>query len=389
MKPIANSLPPLSPFKQSLDAQLQRCINQPYSLPAECYTSEEVLAYEQQHLFVNQWIGIGRADRLANAGNYDTQRIGDVNLLLVRDKQGQLRAFNNACRHRGAKLMTGSGTCTIIKCPFHCWCYNLDGTLAAASHMEQNPEFLLEDHGLHEFALREHAGFIFLCCADNPPDFEAFIGDFDLFHQAWPLAELRSVRRASIQNDCNWKLFLEVFNEYYHLPFVHPNSINSTYLLPEPGDHTQGSYATQFGKTEGTGGVLTGQQEFALPDIPGLKEPANQGTRYTWLYPNMAFAASREGLWLYEAYPEGIGRCQVYQTLCFPAESINLCDFEQRVQHYYERMDAAVEEDKIALENQQLGMASAFTSNGPCSVKMEPNIANFANWYAKQLLQEV
>ena len=110
----------------------------------------------------------------------------------------------------------------------------------------------------------------------------------------WPLAELRVGQRLEREVACNWKAFLEVFNEYYHLPYVHPNSISSIYRAPEGADAVAGAFASQFGATDGTGALLENQQDHALPPMPGLAGEAERGVRYTWVFPNMTFAAGRE-----------------------------------------------------------------------------------------------
>ena len=361
-------------------------VDQASSLPAECYHSDEVQASEIKTIFHRNWLGLGRADRFREPGQYETMDIAGVPVLLINDRDGKLHAFNNACRHRGARLLDGEGNCQVLRCPFHCWTYKPNGEFITAPHINASKNFDKSRLGLVDFALEIHAGFIFVCFDPQPPSFEKHLGDFDRLHSPWPLEKLVSVRRQSIEVLCNWKLFLDVFNEYYHLQFVHPDSINSIYAKPDQADETSGAYASQFGATAGTGGLLEGQQQYALPPIPGLQGRAAEGTRYTWIFPNMTFAAGNDSLWIYEAYPLDPQRCIAYQTLCFPRESVELDDFENKVSFYYQRFDAAVEEDRVALENQQRGLASPFTRPGPYSPSMEPSVAAFARWYAGQFV---
>jgi phenylpropionate dioxygenase-like ring-hydroxylating dioxygenase large terminal subunit len=185
--------------------------------------------------------------------------------------------------------------------------------------------------------------------------------------------------------NCNWKAFLEVFNEYYHLRYVHPNSIDSLYARPEPANATTGAYASQFGETQGTGALLEDQQAQALPPMPQLKGRWAEGARYTWIFPNMTFAAGKDSLWVYEAYPLGPHRCQVHQTICFPPETVARPDFAEKAAHYYARLDAALAEDVVALENQHAGLNSPLARPGRFSTLMEPNVASFASWYADRL----
>jgi phenylpropionate dioxygenase-like ring-hydroxylating dioxygenase large terminal subunit len=373
----------------NLTAQLEACIapaQMAACLPPRCYVDDAVLAVEADRIFRRKWVGTGHAGRFAKAGDYEALELGGVPVIVVRDKDGLLRAFANSCRHRGARLLDGSGNCRGIRCPFHSWAYKLDGSLVGVPHMEDAAGFDKANHGLVGFRAAELNGLAFVCLDDQAPAFADQIGDFAQLHAAWPLDSLVAARRRSFEVACNWKAFLEVFNEYYHLPYVHPNSINSVYALPNPADTVIGEYASQYGATEGTGGLLGGQQDQALPAMPGLDAAVDTGVRYTWVFPNMTFAAGRDALWIYEANPIDAGRCHVTQTACFPAELAAQPDFDRLVAPYYHRLDAAIAEDIPALENQQRGLNSPFAEQGRFSPLLEANVASFARWYAEQML---
>jgi phenylpropionate dioxygenase-like ring-hydroxylating dioxygenase large terminal subunit len=192
-----------------------------------------------------------------------------------------------------------------------------------------------------------------------------------------------------LEVDCNWKGFLEVFNEYYHLPYVHPDTVANVYARPEAADAVTGKYASQFSVTEGTGGLLEATQAYALPAIPWLEGRNKSGTRYTWLFPNMTFAASTEAIWIYEATPLETGRCRVVMTVCFPPETVALDQFEECSQVYYDRMDAALAEDIPALARYHKGLASPFAKQGCYCADLEPNVASFAFWYADHMRQAI
>ena len=153
-------------------------------------------------------------------------------------------------------------------------------------------------------------------------------------------------------------------------------------------DETTGAYASQFGATDGTGGLLEGQQEHALPTIATLTGRNRQGVRYTWMFPNMTFAASNEAMWVYEVYPLAPGRTLVGMTACFPAETAVQDGFKERAAHYYERLDAAIAEDIPALEGQQIGLASPYARQGRYAV-LEDSVARFAHWYAGRLMDHL
>lgn len=378
------ALPPLTPDLSAAFARCQAPVEQAHSLPPACYRSAGLCDVEATTVF-GGWIGVGRADMVREPGDYIALDILGHAIILLRDGDGVLRAYANACRHRGARLVDGTGNCRGLKCPFHAWAYRLDGTLAAAPRMDEAEGFCKGDYGLHAYAAEERLGFAFISLAPPAQPLDDALGDFADIHAPWPLAGMVTTRREVLEVDCNWKAFLEVFNEYYHLPFVHRDSIDAVYHQPDPAEQTTGAYATQFGATEGTGGLLERQQNQALPPIPQLKGRAASGVRYTWVFPNMTFAAGTDALWVYEAYPLGPDRCKVVQSACFPPETLALSGSDTKIAAYHERLDAALAEDIPALENQQRGLRSPAAVQGRFQPLLEPNVASFANWYATKM----
>lgn len=371
-----------------LRSGLERCrrpAEDAHCLPPACYASEALVSAEADCIFRTGWVSVGRADRLKAAGDFATMDIAGTPIILVRDGESRLRAFANTCRHRGARLIEGDGNTRGFRCPFHSWAYRLDGRLAAAPHMDGAPGFAKSDHGLVEYRIGEALGFAFVALGEAP-ELADHLGDCDKLHAPWSLGRLVSVRRREFDVDCNWKTFLDVFNEYYHLPYVHPSSLNSLYDPPDAGETVAGAYASQFGETKGTGSLLESQQNQSLPMMPGLDGRAARGVRYTWVFPNLTFACGKDSIWMYETYPLGAGRCHVVQTLCFPPETMALPEFPERAGQYMIRADVAIEEDIPALVNQQRGLVSPDARQGRFSIPMEANVAAFANWYAGRML---
>ena len=362
--------------------------NRSAGIPPACYADAGLLALERRALFQRGWVALGLAARWRKAGDYSAMDIGAVPVIVVRNKSGQLKAFANSCRHRGSALLDGNGNCGKIKCPFHWWTYDLDGRLKVYPRMENALDFDPAEHGLIEFPVVSRHGLAFTSFADAPPEIDGWLGDFGDFHAQWMLGDLVITRLREFEAACNWKTFIEVFNEYYHLPSVHPDSINWLYPEPDAVDEVRGAYTTQFGATAGVAALLAENQAQALPVGAGLEGRFRQGTRYTWIYPNLTFAASQDSLWMYQAFPLTADRCYVVQTIAFPSASVALDDFEQRAVHYYNRIDAALEEDLPFLERQQRGLNSRFARPGRFGA-LEPSVGKFAYWYVRQLLEEL
>lgn len=375
---------------QSLDelrrqlSEVTSDLNVSATLPPACYSDDTIFRHEADAIFHHSWVGIGRLDRWKSVGDYSAMDVAGVPVIIIRNDEGELKGFANSCRHRGSQLLKGSGNCSKIRCPFHCWTYSLNGDLKVVPRMEKAVDFDRADYGLVEFRIRQSLGFAFLCLDDDADELSDWLGDFPDMHLPWEMDQLVSTRVREFEVECNWKTFIEVFNEYYHLPYVHPESISWLYPEPEDADEVAGNYTTQFGKTDGNAALMADTQDQALPAAKQLKGREKNGTRYTWIYPNMTFATSPDSLWMYQTYPITPHRSHIIQTICFPEDTVKGEEFERRSKHYYARYDAALDEDLPFLEQQQLGLSSKFAVPGRFSC-LEPSVANFAYWYAGKL----
>ncbi|MFT6119904.1 MAG: phenylpropionate dioxygenase-like ring-hydroxylating dioxygenase large terminal subunit [Yoonia sp.] len=340
-------------------------------------------------IFQTGWFGLGRCDQVKEAGDFITLDLLGQSLILLRDRDGRLRVLANTCRHRAARLLNGTGNCRGIRRPFHSWAYRLDGSLVSAPQMDTVEGFDRDDHALVQYRVEERLGFVFACLNPDAAELDVALGDFAQVHAPWPMETLVSTRRRETVVECNWKVFLDVFNEYYHLPFVHADSVDALYEKPDVPTEVTGAYVSQFGATEGTGGLLQTEQDKALPQMPGLSGREAAGVRYTWIFPNMTFAAGTDALWVYESYPLGPNRCHVVQTACFPPETLALPEAETKIAAYHSRLDAALAKDVPALENQQKGFAHPDAKQGPFHPLLEANVAGFAHWYANHMLRSL
>jgi len=362
--------------------------NSSLGIPPACYADDGLLVLEQRAVFHHGWVALGRADRWPDSGDYSALDIGGVPVIVIRNKSSELKAFANTCRHRGSQILTGEGNCKKIKCPFHWWTYDLDGRLKVYPRMENAIDFNPGEFGLVEFPVTIRDGFALVSFEDEPPEIDVWLADFASYHEPWELDQWKVTRVRELEVQCNWKTFIEVFNEYYHLPMVHPDSINWLYPEPDAVDVVNGQFTTQFGATEGAAALMEETQQFALPAAQGLQGREARGTRYTWIYPNTTFALSQDSMWMYQAFPLSADRCAVTQTICFPAESVARTDFDDRATHYYARIDAALDEDLPFLRQQQVGLNSKFARQGRFGA-LEPSVGKFAYWYAQQLLKHL
>ena len=383
-----------APFYDDVWKQLRKVtptIEKSNTLPAACYSDQQIFEYERQVVFNNSWICIGREDQLTNVGDYAALDLAGVPLIILKNKKGFLRAFVNSCRHRGMYLLEGRGCIRAITCPFHGWTYNLDGSLVSAPKIQSLRGTNKSDFNLISIPLAVADGFAFVSLRNNPPKIDRWLGDFSERHAPWSLNNFVTTFREEFEVACNWKLFLDVFCEWYHLPYVHSKLVGGHYGVPEPIDKVNGNYASQFGMIEGRGG-LSGEfskkkhDQLALPMIPTIKGRDRLGGRYSWVFPNLVFSANPDALWLYEAFPMTVDRTRIIFSFCFPPETTNEVDFESRAKNYYKRLQTAVQEDIVILEKQQKGLSIPYQRTGRYCLELEPMVAKFAHWYAQQLL---
>ena len=194
------------------------------TLAREYYTSPDILAEEQERLFATLWNCVGRSSRLAEPGAYFLCSVAGESLIVLRDRQGELRALFNVCRHRGTRLCTEaagrfSGT---IQCPYHAWTYSTDGRLIGAPHMQDVDDFAKEDFPLHAAAVAEWEGFVFVNLADNPEPFAQAWAPMLERLARYQLAGLWAGHRVSYDVAANWKLVFENYSECLHCPMIHP-----------------------------------------------------------------------------------------------------------------------------------------------------------------------
>ncbi|MFO0996354.1 MAG: aromatic ring-hydroxylating dioxygenase subunit alpha [Alphaproteobacteria bacterium] len=365
-----------------------RRVRQPVSeaegLPAWCYTSEAWLAAERGRLFRPHWACVGRADQIAAPGDYMVRSVAGASLIVLRDRDGAVRAFANTCRHRGAELLEGDGHCRAIKCPYHSWVYGLDGTLTGAPEMEETRDFDRGRFGLIPVRLESWANFLFVNLDGKGPSLAAHLGDCPALHAPWSLDEMVATRRRVFEVACNWKLFIDVFMEGYHLQSVHATSLAASYGAVDPPEPVTGEYSTLFTLNLGTVTLLQNSNRKALPPVPGLTGRNATGTRYTLVFPNFMFAATTDCMWFFEVEPLAPDRTRVGMVSCFPRSTAARADFAELVKGYYERWDVAIEEDNAVLALQQRGLSSPFARPGRYS-SQEFIVSRFAAWIAEKM----
>jgi nitrite reductase/ring-hydroxylating ferredoxin subunit len=251
----------------------------------ERYASASYQAREREQLWMRVWQIAGRADELPQAGDWKTHAVYDQSFILVRGKDGAIRGFVNACRHRGNALCQGTGRTSLFRCPYHNWSYGLDGRLAAVA----KPDFdgpveafvgRPDELGLVQVPVEVFGGFIFLNPHPAAAPLADFLGEAGEILAAYRLEELTPVGiNVRERVDCNWKVVMDAFGEGYHTQGLHPELVGVVDMTKERfasfGAH--GVATVPFGAAGlAEGGVEAAVQailDLPTANFPGLVEP--------------------------------------------------------------------------------------------------------------------
>jgi Rieske 2Fe-2S family protein len=288
-------------------------------LPAEAYTSDEVLAWERRHLYAGGWTCLGRVvDVLPDGLTQRAVRVGDVSCLVVRDKD-ELRMFANTCRHRGHELLPddrlsgGTSTKRMVSCPYHAWTYDLSGRLKGAPGFREVESFAAEEHGLVELPLTQWHGWVFghaLHPAGEPgvPPFERYVGELARLLAPYDIGALVVADRHTYEVAANWKVIAENYHECYHCPLIHPELCQVT--PPDSGENYDLPGAWIGGGMVLRDGMASMSLDgsLAAAPLPGVDPTA---VEYLHLLPNLLVSAHPDYVMTHRMVPLAPGRTWV------------------------------------------------------------------------------
>lgn len=284
---------------------------------ADAYTDPARYEAEKQKLFRERPCFIGFSSDLAKSGDYLTADLGAVPIVVLRQKDGQLSGFVNACRHRAAPLVSGRGEkLRHFKCPYHAWTYSTEGKLIGrpntGSAFDDVP---MQNCALHGIAVAEHHGLVFARLqGDGPIDTATAMQGSETEIADYGLADYVHFETRMNEWDCNWKLILDTFTESYHIPFLHPETIAPYF--------THGYMLCDlFGANPRTIGLKkTVFDEFEKPDEKDWALLPHATVQY-FLTPNALVVHQLDHMEVWRVEPLGVGRTRVFTSLYTPPPS--------------------------------------------------------------------
>jgi choline monooxygenase len=343
------------------------------TLPYDWYSNPDVLRLERERIFRNAWHYAGRADQVAEPGSFFTCDADGVPVVVVRDREGLLRAFLNVCRHRGSLVCEGEGRRETLQCPYHAWTYGLDGSLRAAPRTEREPDFDKSELGLVPMQVEAWGPFVFVNAGLDASPLADHVGELpELIAAAGlDLDSLRFLKRSTSAYEANWKVCCENFLECYHCQVAHPAfskvvdvSVDAYVLEQSP------TFSTQYGPVreawkgdfDPRGPVERGQFHFLWPNITINVMPGHPNLS---IGPVVPIAAERTGRFLDYFVGQDVDDAWIADMLEFD--------------------DQVGAEDTALVERVQRGLRSGGLEHGRLLLESERLIAHFQSQLVEAL----
>lgn len=337
-----------------------------HTIPSEWYTSPGFFDFDRDAIFARSWQYVGPSAGLGSPGRYRSAEVAGNPLVVVRGKDGALRAFYNVCRHRGGPLVLDeSGECGMLQCKYHGWTYTLEGMLRGQPRFDRVELFDKRDFGLVPVGLAEWEGMLFARLEPGRDRPEKLLAPVHAKVAPGSLAAKAFHRRVTYDVACNWKVYVDNYLEGYHLPFVHPelcDLLDTAQYVTETFDRLSLQYSPFTGKETvyGSGGGEA---------------------YYYFLFPNFMLNILPGRLQTNLVVPVAHDRTRVvfdyyYDDVAGPGAAKRIGDDIA----YSDRVQA---EDIEICERVQAGLASRAYDRGRFSVEMEEGVHHFQSLIRK------
>ena len=382
--------------KKKLDV-VNNSIEKAHGLPNECYTNKDYTLIERKKLFEDKWIVVGVASSIPEIGDVKPIDILGMPILILRNKQNEIKVFHNVCSHRGVKLVSKSGKInSLIRCPYHSWSYNLNGELMATPHIGGMNKHSADGFDKSKSNLKEIRSYIWLDLImininQNEMSFEDYIKPLsDRWEKFWPIKDRELIHHSNdfgyfkLNAKCNWKFAIENYCESYHLPWVHPG-LNS-YSKIEDHYHIQG-LPNRFA---GQGTVVYNPQfkgKEKLPSFPNWPKDKENIAEYVALFPNVMLGIHKDHYYAYWIEPINHEFTLEHMELYYVGEQAAQNNkFKSLRKQNHKQWEDIQKEDVDIIQGMQTGRNSPSYNGGNFSPVMDNPTHHFHKWVAQNLI---
>lgn len=372
-KPIANPI-------DALRANVSAPFEQARAMPPEVYKTDAFLQAEIEHIFRKEWFCVGRADALAKPGDYVTCELADQPVIVLRDREGDLKAFSNVCRHRMSTLLHGRGHTKSIVCPYHAWTYNLDGSLRGAPAMSGNSGFCKSDYALPEIRCEEWLGWVFITLNPEAEPVASRLSELERMIAGYDMTNYTETFFEEHVWDTNWKVLAENFMESYHLPVCHAGTIGGLSKLEEmvcPPGHDAFNYHT----------ILKDDSlriAMAHPSNTRLEGDKRRMTFLIAVYPSLMITLTPGYFWYLSLHPKGPSQVRIRFGGGMSDDYAGDAEAEQNLADLKALLDDVNIEDRGCTEKVYRGLCADGAEPGHLSHLERPNF-DFAQYLMNRI----
>lgn len=340
------------------------------AMPTEVYTSQAFVDAELEHIFHKDWYCVGRADSLVAPGDYISCELAGQPIVVLRDREGELRSMSNVCLHRMSTLLHGRGNAKTIVCPYHAWTYNLDGKLRGAPAMTRNESFCRDQYKLPQVRCEEWLGWVFVCLDLNAAPVAEQLSDVALMIAGYDMTNYSEAFYEEHVWDTNWKVLAENFMESYHLPVCHAGTIGGLSRLEDmicPPGGAAFNYHTIL-KDESL------RIAMAHPTKNDrLEGDARRTTYLLALYPSLMITLTPGYFWYLSLHPKGPGQVHIRFGGGMSNDFADDPDTEENFAALKALLDDVNVEDRGCTEKVYRGLCSDAATPGHLSHLERPN----------------
>lgn len=371
-------------------AEVTRPVSQARGLPNAFYVSDEMFQLEAEKVFFPNWAALGFAKDCPEPGDAMPITFLGQPLVMVRDREGVLRVFQNICRHRGMILVQAPGKIArAIRCPYHSWCYELDGRLRTTPHVggpgtNRHEEIKRDELGLVEVPSHVWMGVVFVNIDGKAPPFEDYARDL---LDRWgeferPLYHGGPDSSFKLDVKTNWKLAVENYCESYHLPWIHPGLNSYSRLEDHYNIEVPGRFSGQ-GTTVYRPMLTEDGRRF--PEFPGLSAKWDEAAEYVALYPNVLLGVHRDHTFAIILEPVAKDRTVEHIEIFFTGDEVQGEDWAEMRQTNARMWKDIFVEDIFVVEGMQSGRRASGFDGGKFSPVMDGPTHCFHDWVARQV----
>lgn len=386
-----------------------------FSLDKDFYTDPDIFKLDMETFYYRDWLFVGHDCEVPKAGNFITVQVGDFPVVIVRGRDGNIRALHNSCRHRGSRVCSSErGAAAKLVCPYHQWTYDLDGSLVFARQMGE--DFDKAQFSLKKVHCETVAGYIFICLAESAPDFSPVREMIEPYIAPHNLREAKVAHQTSIIEKGNWKLVWENNRECYHCAGNHPE-LCRTYPEAPTVTGTQGAaddpeIAAHWAACEAAGlpsqfkmlsngqsraarmPLINGAVSYTMSGKPAVKKPlspevaiGNPGALVLFHYPTTWNHMLGDHAISFRVMPLGPEETMVTTKWLVHKDAVEGVDYDlEDLTHVWNFTN---DQDRQIVEENAFGIRSPAYEPGPYSPEHEGGVMQFVEWYSNFMVDRL